>query len=81
MDTLHPLFGSDDKVGVWMIILVENEEVTGLLNRQTANGSISRQLSTTSGRGGRVVALRRSPYNWVLIRWTEERVKICTRST
>jgi hypothetical protein len=48
-----PLFGSDDKVGVWMVILVENEEVTGLLNRQNANGNLNRQLSTTSGRGAR----------------------------
>lgn len=37
-----PLFGSDDKVGVWMIILVENEEVTGLLNRQISDSSRSR---------------------------------------
>ena len=29
-----PLFGSDGKVGVWMVVLVEDEEVTGLLNRQ-----------------------------------------------
>ncbi|PNS19835.1 Phototropin-2 [Sphaceloma murrayae] len=28
-----PLLGSDDKVGVWMIVMVENEEVTGRLNR------------------------------------------------
>ena len=34
-----PLFGSDDKVGVWMVILVENEEVTGLLNRQMSTNS------------------------------------------
>lgn len=34
-----PLFGSDDKVGVWMVILVENEEVTGLLNRQSSTRS------------------------------------------
>ena len=34
-----PLFGSDDKVGVWMVILVENEEVTGLLNRQASTNS------------------------------------------
>jgi hypothetical protein len=28
------LCGSDEQVGVWMVVLVENEEVTGLLNRQ-----------------------------------------------
>jgi hypothetical protein len=38
-----PLCGSDERVGVWMVVLVENEEVTGLLNRQdsarrSANG-------------------------------------------
>lgn len=27
-----PLLGSDEKVGVWMIVMVENEEVTGTLN-------------------------------------------------
>ena len=26
-----PLFGSDDQVGVWMIVMVENEQVTGSL--------------------------------------------------
>ena len=26
--------GSDQKVGVWMIVLVDNEEITGQLNRQ-----------------------------------------------
>ncbi|CAO1604945.1 hypothetical protein XANCAGTX0491_008485 [Xanthoria calcicola] len=26
-----PLFGSDDKVGVWMVVMVENEAVTGSL--------------------------------------------------
>ena len=39
-----PLFGSDDKVGVWMVILVENEKVTGLLNRQASTNS---QASTS----------------------------------
>ncbi|EMD00802.1 hypothetical protein BAUCODRAFT_61939 [Baudoinia panamericana UAMH 10762] len=28
-----PLLGSDERVGVWMIVMVENEEVTGQLNR------------------------------------------------
>ncbi|KAK3703386.1 hypothetical protein LTR37_014492 [Vermiconidia calcicola] len=29
-----PMLGSDEKVGVWMVVLVENEEVTGTLNRR-----------------------------------------------
>ena len=28
-----PLLGSDDHVGVWMVLMVEREEVTGRLNR------------------------------------------------
>ncbi|KAK3071748.1 hypothetical protein LTR53_008076 [Teratosphaeriaceae sp. CCFEE 6253] len=28
-----PLLGSDERVGVWMIVMVEGEEVTGALNR------------------------------------------------
>ncbi|KAK5134953.1 hypothetical protein LTR08_005904 [Meristemomyces frigidus] len=28
-----PLLGSDERVGVWMVVMVENEEVTGQLNR------------------------------------------------
>lgn len=30
-----PLLGSDDKVGVWMVVMVENEPVTGGLNRNS----------------------------------------------
>lgn len=30
-----PLLGSDDKVGVWMIVMVENEEITGTLNARS----------------------------------------------
>ncbi|PSK37519.1 Phototropin-2 [Elsinoe australis] len=30
-----PLLGSDDKVGVWMIVMVEHEEVTGRLNKMS----------------------------------------------
>lgn len=30
-----PLMGSDDKVGVWMVVIVEKEEVTGRLNNFT----------------------------------------------
>ncbi|RMY77040.1 hypothetical protein D0863_01592 [Hortaea werneckii] len=28
-----PMLGSDERVGVWMVVMVENEEVTGQLNR------------------------------------------------
>jgi hypothetical protein len=31
-----PLLGSDERVGVWMVVMVENEEVTGQLNRHQA---------------------------------------------
>ncbi|KAI4276739.1 MAG: hypothetical protein L6R38_005584 [Xanthoria sp. 2 TBL-2021] len=30
-----PLFGSDDRVGVWMVVMVENEAVTGSLPSRT----------------------------------------------
>jgi len=43
-----PMLGSDEKVGVWMVVLVENEEVTGLLNRQGSAAS----ASNASARGG-----------------------------
>ncbi|KAL8686276.1 MAG: hypothetical protein Q9224_005497, partial [Gallowayella concinna] len=32
-----PLLGSDDKVGVWMVVMVENETVTGSLPSRTNN--------------------------------------------
>lgn len=53
-----PLFGSDDRVGVWMIIIVEEEEVTGRLNRQDSSRS---GRSTTPMRLGEVG--RRTPGN------------------
>lgn len=28
-----PLLGSDERVGVWMVVVVENEDITGQLNR------------------------------------------------
>lgn len=49
-----PLFGSDERVGVWMIVLVENEEVTGLLNRQTNAPTGRTSGSTTPLRLGAV---------------------------
>ncbi|KAF2223039.1 hypothetical protein BDZ85DRAFT_262866 [Elsinoe ampelina] len=33
-----PLMGSDDKVGVWMIVMVEKEQVTGQLSRLSIDG-------------------------------------------
>lgn len=33
-----PLLGSDDKVGVWMVVMVENETVTGGLNGSGGRG-------------------------------------------
>lgn len=31
-----PLMGSDEKVGVWMVVMVDNEEITGGLRRGSA---------------------------------------------
>jgi len=31
-----PLIGSDEQVGVWMVVMVENEQITGQLNRNHA---------------------------------------------
>lgn len=37
-----PLFGSDDQVGVWMIVMVENEQVTGnLVSREAGSKKFS----------------------------------------
>lgn len=36
-----PLLGSDEKVGVWMVVMVEDEEITGQLNRQDSAKSTS----------------------------------------
>jgi len=30
-----PMLGSDEKVGVWMIVMIEKEEITGALNSRT----------------------------------------------
>lgn len=49
--------GSDEKVGVWMIVMVESEEVTGQLNRNNhavseagGGGSMSNQNGIGSSR-------------------------------
>lgn len=38
-----PLLGSDDRVGVWMVVMVEAEEVTGRLNRSGQQQSQQQQ--------------------------------------
>lgn len=43
-----PLLGSDEKVGVWMIVMVEKEEVTGSLNR---GGPASERAGSSHGIG------------------------------
>ncbi|KAK4547412.1 hypothetical protein LTR36_001068 [Oleoguttula mirabilis] len=47
-----PLLGSDERVGVWMVVMVENEEVTGQLNRHNpqAEGGIGSPMGAASPR-------------------------------
>lgn len=40
-----PLMGSDEKVGVWMVVMVDNEEITGGLRRSV-------DVSAMAGAGG-----------------------------
>lgn len=49
-----PLFGSDEQVGVWMIVMVEKEEVTGRLNHLSLSEHSPRspRPSTATARGG-----------------------------
>ncbi|TKA69048.1 hypothetical protein B0A55_08719 [Friedmanniomyces simplex] len=42
-----PLLGSDERVGVWMVVMVESEEVTGMLNQRS-----SQQQQQLGGDGG-----------------------------
>lgn len=44
-----PLLGSDEKVGVWMIVMVENEEVTGSLNAHRASDAAGMMSPTHMG--------------------------------
>ena len=44
-----PLFGSDDRVGVWLVVLVEKEVITGLLNRQGQPGQANGQAARPGG--------------------------------
>ncbi|KAK5739757.1 hypothetical protein LTR17_005043 [Elasticomyces elasticus] len=45
-----PLLGSDERVGVWMIVMVESEEVTGGLNRHqdSAAGGLGSPMGVAS---------------------------------
>lgn len=36
-----PMLGSDEKVGVWMVVMVDNEEITGQLNRHSQHLDVS----------------------------------------
>ena len=47
-----PMLGSDEKVGVWMVVIVEEEEVTGMLNRSDSTKS-SRSATPLKRDGGR----------------------------
>ena len=47
-----PLLGSDDKVGVWMVVMVESESITGALNAHEravdANQTAAREITQAS---------------------------------
>ena len=47
-----PLMGSDEKVGVWMIVMVEKEEVTGRLNRYRDEIAYNSNPGSVTGSGG-----------------------------
>lgn len=51
-----PLLGSDEKVGVWMIVMVESERITGALNAHAraadANAAATRELRRETSTGG-----------------------------
>ncbi len=49
-----PLLGSDDKVGVWMVVMVESESITGAINhdRLASIGANSQSLGVGGGGGG-----------------------------
>lgn len=36
-----PLFGSDDRVGVWMVVMVESEQITGSLKKEAGNARLN----------------------------------------
>jgi len=43
-----PLIGSDERVGVWMIVMIENEEITGSLNAHAGPASMPSRVSMAS---------------------------------
>jgi hypothetical protein len=43
------MMGSDEKVGVWMVVMVDNEEITGQLGRR---GSVQDASAAGFGGGG-----------------------------
>ena len=56
-----PLLGSDDQVGVWMVIMVENELVTGgLASRERALARYNAHFPVT-GEDGEVITLPNTP--------------------
>ena len=49
-----PLFGSDDRVGVWMVVMVENERISGSLpsrGRRPPDGRSASIVGSERGRG------------------------------
>ena len=48
-----PMVGSDEKVGVWMIVIVEEEDVTGMLNRADSGKSSRSRAPTQPSEAGR----------------------------
>lgn len=46
-----PLLGSDDRVGVWMVVMVENEQVTGTLPSRTRARAEDRNGAEINGMG------------------------------
>ncbi|KAF2151249.1 hypothetical protein K461DRAFT_228555 [Myriangium duriaei CBS 260.36] len=46
-----PLIGSDERVGVWMVVMVEKEEITGRLNNLTLDSSARRPSTSRPNTG------------------------------
>jgi hypothetical protein len=44
-----PLLGSDEKVGVWMVVMVDKEEITGQLHRGTPSQDLNGYPMSRSG--------------------------------
>lgn len=56
-----PLLGSDDQVGVWMVVMVENETVTGSLPSRTAALNRSYTNHTTHTNDSPIPQMPRTP--------------------